>query len=142
MAPRWKLSTLLNQVCIVDRFLDYLVQNELIASNPVAELRRQHNIKLMAYSPLGSADSYSGASFPARGTGPFACPRGGSTLLQNEVVAEVAARHGATPAQVLIAWSVKEGFCCLPKSVNPTRIAQNLEGASLPLDDFASRVTH
>ena len=45
MAPRWKLSTLLNQVCIVDRFLDYLVQNELIASNPVAELRRQHNIK-------------------------------------------------------------------------------------------------
>lgn len=45
MAPRWKLSTLLNQVCIVDRFLDYLVQNELIASNPVAELRRQQNIK-------------------------------------------------------------------------------------------------
>ena len=45
MAKQWKLSTLLNQVCIVDRFLDYLVQNELIASNPVAELRRQHNIK-------------------------------------------------------------------------------------------------
>jgi integrase len=45
MATRWKLLTLLNQVCIVDRFLDYLVQNELIASNPVAELRRQHNIK-------------------------------------------------------------------------------------------------
>lgn len=45
MATRWKLPTLLNQVCIVDRFLDYLVRNELIASNPVAELRRQHNIK-------------------------------------------------------------------------------------------------
>ena len=30
MATRWKLSTLWNQVCIVDRFLDYLVQNELI----------------------------------------------------------------------------------------------------------------
>lgn len=45
MATRWKLSTLLNQVCIVDRFLDYLVQNELIPNNPVAELRRQHNIK-------------------------------------------------------------------------------------------------
>ena len=45
MATRWKLPTLLNQVYIVDRFLDYLVLNELIASNPVAELRRQHNIK-------------------------------------------------------------------------------------------------
>lgn len=45
MATRWNLSTLLNQVCIVDRFLDHLAQNELIASNPVAVLRRQHNIK-------------------------------------------------------------------------------------------------
>jgi len=45
MATRWKLSTLLNQVCIVDRFLDHLVQNGLIASNPVTGLRRQHNIK-------------------------------------------------------------------------------------------------
>ena len=40
-----------------------------------------------------------------------------------------------TPAQLLIAWSIAQGFCCLPKSVNPTRIAQNLEGASLPLDE-------
>ena len=45
MAPRWNLPTLLNQVCIVDRFLDHLVRNEMIGSNPVAELRRQHNIK-------------------------------------------------------------------------------------------------
>jgi len=45
MTTRWKLLTLLNQVCIVDRFLDHLVRNELIASNPVAELRRQRNIK-------------------------------------------------------------------------------------------------
>lgn len=45
MATRWKLSALLNQVCIVDRFLNYLVRNELITSNPVAELCRQRNVK-------------------------------------------------------------------------------------------------
>ena len=89
----------------------------------------QHGIKLMAYSPLGSAGSYSGASFPARGIGPFACPRGGRPLLQNEVVAEIAARHQLTPAQVLVAWSVQKGFCCLAKSANPQRIAQNYAGA-------------
>ncbi len=48
---------------------------------------------------------------------------------------EIAAKYHASPAQVLIAWSVRSGFCCLPKSVNPERIGQNLVGASLPLDD-------
>ena len=45
MTTRWKLPTLLNQVCIVDRFLDHLVEMELIPNNPVADLRRQHNVK-------------------------------------------------------------------------------------------------
>lgn len=44
-ATRWKLSSLLNQACIVDRFLDYLVRNKLIASNPVTDLRNQYNVK-------------------------------------------------------------------------------------------------
>ena len=38
-------------------------------------------------------------------------------------------------AQVLVAWSVRRSFTCLPKSVQPGRIAQNLVGASLPLDE-------
>ena len=87
----------------------------------------------MAYSPLGSGDSYSGRSYPKRGSGPFESPHGGSTLLQNEVVSAVAARHGASPAQVLIAWSVASGFTCLPKSVKPERIAQNLAAKDLTL---------
>jgi integrase/recombinase XerD len=42
---RWQLQSLLNQVCIVDRFLDYLVEMGLILSNPVADLRKQINVK-------------------------------------------------------------------------------------------------
>lgn len=45
MENRWRLQTLLNQVCIVDRFLDHLAEIGLIADNPVAALRRQYNIK-------------------------------------------------------------------------------------------------
>ena len=45
MVTRWRLPVLLNQVCIVDRFLDYLADTGVIADNPVAELRRQHNVK-------------------------------------------------------------------------------------------------
>jgi hypothetical protein len=45
MERRWRLSTLLNQVCIVDRFLDHLVEIGLIANNPIALLRSQYNVK-------------------------------------------------------------------------------------------------
>ena len=41
--------------------------------------------------------------------------------------------------QVLVAWSVRRGFTCLPKSVQPARIVQNLVGASLPLDEADMR---
>merc|ERR1711920_561608 len=36
-------------------------------------------IVMMAYSPLGSGDSYSGSSFPKCGTNPFETPCGGAT---------------------------------------------------------------
>lgn len=45
MEKRWRLSSLLNQVCILDRFLDYLVEIGLISDNPVAVLRSRYNIK-------------------------------------------------------------------------------------------------
>lgn len=45
MEKRWRLPLLLNQVCIVDRFLDYLVEMGLIANNPIAVLRSQLNVK-------------------------------------------------------------------------------------------------
>ena len=98
----------------------YLAQPELVA------FCKQHNIKMMAYSPLGSGDSYSGKSYPEKGTGPFQTPQGGMPLLQNPLVKAIGDKHGATPAQVLISWSVANGFTCLPKSVQPHRIAENL----------------
>ena len=102
----------------------YLQQKELV------DFCRQAGIATMAYSPLGSADSYSGRSFPAKGTGPFETPSGGTTLLQNEIILRIAAARGMSPAQVLIRWSIQQGHTVLPKSVNPERIAQNLQPAS------------
>ena len=42
---RWQLEPLLNQVCIVDRFLDHLAEIGLIADNPIVALRRRYNVK-------------------------------------------------------------------------------------------------
>lgn len=42
-------------------------------------------------------------------------------------MAEVAAKLGKSPAQVLIRWAIQRGCSVLPKSSNPQRIAANLE---------------
>lgn len=38
----------------------------------------------------------------------------------------LAAKYGKSPAQILIRWSVEQGFICLPKSEKLERLAQNL----------------
>ena len=48
--------------------------------------------------------------------------------LDNTTLAAVAREAHATPAQVLLRWSLQKGFVTLPKSVNPERQAENLEG--------------
>jgi integrase/recombinase XerD len=41
----WSALTLLHRACIIDRFLDFLVREGSIASNPVAEMRTKYLIK-------------------------------------------------------------------------------------------------
>ena len=50
------------------------------------------------------------------------------------MIGKVAARHGITPAQVLLAWGLTRGTVVIPKSTNPERIRQNLAAADLKLD--------
>ena len=44
-AAHWPESTLLHRARIVNRYLDFLVQEELIASNPIADLRKEYCVK-------------------------------------------------------------------------------------------------
>jgi site-specific recombinase XerD len=44
-AIRWPVSMVLHRARIVIRFLDFLVQQELIASNPIADLRAEYCVK-------------------------------------------------------------------------------------------------
>eukprot|EP00947_MAST-08B_sp_MAST-8B-sp1_P004676 g4676.t1 len=111
----------------------YLAQPELKA------FCDSKGIQMMAYSPLGSADSYSGKSFPAVGEGPFESPLAGAPLLQNEAVGAIATRLGRTPAQVLLRWSLQSGFIPIPKSVKESRIKENFDitdGWELSDDDM------
>lgn len=53
-------------------------------------------------------------------------PLGQGTLLSDAAIASIAARHGRTPAQVILRWHLDNGIVAIPKSVTPSRIAENL----------------
>ena len=78
----------------------------------------EYGIATQAWSPLGN----------------------GSDLLQNPVLAEIAERHGATPAQVVLAWHLAKGIVAIPKSVTPSRIEENLASVNVKLtaEDIAA----
>jgi diketogulonate reductase-like aldo/keto reductase len=49
------------------------------------------------------------------------------TKLSEPVLADIAAAHGVTPAQVVLRWHLEHGITVIPKSENPDRIAANLD---------------
>lgn len=67
-------------------------------------------------------------------------PLGQGKLLEDPVIAGIAAKHGKTPAQVIIRWHVDLGLTVIPKSVTPARIVSNLDvfGFSLDPADLAA----
>lgn len=77
----------------------------------------REKIAVMAYSPLGHPDGgHSG--------GPLRSP----------ALAQVANRHGATPAQVAIAWGMRHPrVISIPKAGNPAHVAENAKAADLVL---------
>ena len=70
----------------------------------VVDYCREHGIQLEAYSPL------------TRGR-----------RLDDPAIVRIAVKHGKTPAQVLIRWSLQHGFIVIPKSSRPERIRENSE---------------
>ncbi|GAA2045538.1 aldo/keto reductase [Agromyces tropicus] len=90
-------------------------QVELHPWLPQRELRAAHQrlgIRTEAWSPL------------ARGR-----------LLGDPVLEPIAAKHGRSPAQVVLAWHVAQGTIVIPKASSPERIAENLDVFSFRLDD-------
>jgi 2,5-diketo-D-gluconate reductase A len=62
-------------------------------------------------------------------------PLGSGRLIDDPVIAEVSAKHGKSPAQVMVRWSIQLGIIVLPKSVTPERIEQNIDVFDFQLDD-------
>lgn len=73
---------------------------------------REHQVPLMAYSPLEQA-----------------------RLLRRPALAGFATRHGITPAQAALAWLLaRPGVIAIPKSANRARVRDNAGALALRLD--------
>ncbi|MFB9308685.1 2,5-diketo-D-gluconate reductase A [Agromyces hippuratus] len=67
-------------------------------------------------------------------------PLAQGAVLGEASVIDIAARHDATPAQVVLRWHLQQGRVVIPKSVTPSRIAENLDvfGFELTADELTA----
>ncbi len=59
----------------------------------------------------------------------------GGELLESAIIGQIAAKHDATPAQVVIAWHLAIGNVVIPKSVTESRIRENFAALDISLDE-------
>ncbi|WP_434666644.1 2,5-didehydrogluconate reductase DkgB [Klebsiella sp. B345] len=55
--------------------------------------------------------------------------------LKDEVINAIAAKHNATPAQVILSWAMGEGYAVIPSSTKRENLASNLIAQDLQLDE-------
>ena len=61
--------------------------------------------------------------------------RGNAVILDEPVIAELAAKYGKTPAQIIMRWQVQEGNVVIPGSKTPAHIAENIDVFDFELTD-------
>ncbi|MFP4269926.1 MAG: aldo/keto reductase, partial [Alphaproteobacteria bacterium] len=69
------------------------------------------------------------------------CPLARGRVAASAVIGAIAARHGASPEQIALAWLVNQaGVAAIPRTSNPKRLAANLAAAELRLtpDEMAA----
>jgi diketogulonate reductase-like aldo/keto reductase len=79
---------------------------------PLRAFNERYGIQVESWSPLGMGGAVHEPCFAA-----------------------IAAKHDATPAQVILRWHMQQGRVVIPRSTNPSRIRENAQAVTVDLLD-------
>jgi diketogulonate reductase-like aldo/keto reductase len=111
---RHHLEDLLRQTDVVPA-VNQIELHPYVAQPDVQKADAEHGILTQAWSPIGGITFYPGWGEDRR------------NVLQDPIIAVIAAEHGKTAAQVMLRWQLQHGRSAIPKSTNPGRIAENFD---------------
>jgi diketogulonate reductase-like aldo/keto reductase len=123
---RHHLDDLLRQTSVVPA-VNQIELHPYFAQPDVQNAAAEHGILTQAWSPIGGITFYPGWGEERR------------NVLQDPVIGEIAAAHGKSPAQVMLRWQLQHGRSAIPKSTNPSRIAENFDvfDFELPVEEIS-----
>ena len=117
-----KLSEIIG-ACHVVPEMNQIEMHPYLPQEGLVSFCKEKGINLTAYSPLGSADRPKARQ-----------KEDDPILMEHKVFKDIAKKHEASVAQVLIAWSLHRGIAVIPKSANKDRIKANLASKNIELD--------
>ncbi|MBD3759076.1 MAG: aldo/keto reductase, partial [Microbacterium sp.] len=118
-----QLEALLEQVEVVPA-VNQVELHPYFTQPAVQAADARHGVLTQAWSPIGGITFYPGWGDDTR-----------RSTLADPTIAEIAAAHDRTPAQVMLRWHLQQGRSAIPKSVTPSRIAENFDVAGFDLTD-------
>ena len=108
------LEALIGQTDVVPA-VNQIELHPYFSEQPLRDAHARHGIVTQSWAPIGGVyDRNQNTGIPAK-------------PLENPVIADLASKHAKTPAQIILRWHLDHGFSAIPKSVTPSRIAENFD---------------
>jgi len=120
-------GALLSDILRYARYEPQVAQVEIhpyLTQQAFVDLAKTLGIAVTAYS-----------SFGPQGWVELGMGKNAASLIQHDVVTQVASKHKKTPAQVLLRWATQRGLAVIPKSNNQTRLVENLDCVDFSLEE-------
>jgi len=105
--------------------------NAMYPKKDIREVAKKHGITVTSFASLGSPGrkDYYALNCPTA-IGKVKIP----SLLENEVVNEIAKKHDKSPGQILLRFLVQQDVVVIPRSMNSDRMKSNLQILDFELD--------
>lgn len=106
------LQRLIDETSVVP-VINQIELHPLLQQRPLHAWNHTHKIQTESWSPLA---------------------QGGEGVFDQKIIRDLADKYGKTPAQIVIRWHLDSGLVVIPKSVTPSRIAENFAVFDFRLD--------